>query len=110
MSTAYTGHVEPDGPWQERTDGHLLIRKRSTVDRRRFRLSNDCFLSSGPSSSGIHKAQLAESLETLETADAQVHGLVLNKIARRDSRPYMYENGYYSSKPVAEEARVTASA
>jgi capsular exopolysaccharide synthesis family protein len=46
----------------------------------------------------IHKAQLAEALETLEIAGAQLHGLVLNKIARRDANPYVYENGYYSSK------------
>ncbi|GAA1432540.1 polysaccharide biosynthesis tyrosine autokinase [Microlunatus lacustris] len=58
----------------------------------------------------IHKAQLAESLETLETADAQLHGLVLNKIARRDSRPYVYENGYYSSEMSEEEAHVPAAA
>ena len=58
----------------------------------------------------IHKAQLAESLETLETADAQLHGLVLNKIARRDSRPYAYENGYYSSEMSEEEANVPAPA
>lgn len=24
---AYTGHVEPDGPWQDRQDGPLLVRK-----------------------------------------------------------------------------------
>ncbi len=23
----YTGHVEPDGAWQDRTDGHLHLRK-----------------------------------------------------------------------------------
>ena len=51
----------------------------------------------------IHKAQLAEALETLEIAGAQLHGLVLNKIARRDANPYVYENGYYSSK-VEEDA------
>lgn len=54
----------------------------------------------------IHKAQLAESLETLETASARLHGLVLNKIARRDARPYAYENGYYSSKVTEDEVRV----
>ena len=45
----------------------------------------------------IHRAQLAESLDTLETADATLYGLVLNKIARRDAQPYVYEQGYYSS-------------
>jgi succinoglycan biosynthesis transport protein ExoP len=58
----------------------------------------------------IHKGQLSESLETLETADATLHGLVLNKIARRDARPYAYENGYYSSKPVEDEAQLPAAA
>jgi capsular exopolysaccharide synthesis family protein len=58
----------------------------------------------------IHRAQLAESLETLETADARLHGLVLNKIARRDARPYVYENGYYSSKIMEEEVPVVTSA
>lgn len=55
----------------------------------------------------IHRAQLAESLDTLETADAQLHGLVLNKIARRDARPYVYENGYYSSKIAEEKTTAT---
>lgn len=59
----------------------------------------------------IHKAQLVESLETLETADAQLHGLVLNKVARRDTRAYVYENGYYSSRlPGEEEAPLVAPA
>lgn len=58
----------------------------------------------------IHKGQLAEALETLHTADAQLHGLVLNKIARRDSRPYAYENGYYSSEISEDEAHVPAAA
>lgn len=48
----------------------------------------------------IHKAQLAAALETLETADARLYGLVLNKIARRDAQPYAYESGYYSSNMV----------
>lgn len=39
MSTDYTGHVEPDGPWQERTDGHLLIRKRSVGE-----MDNDVYV------------------------------------------------------------------
>ena len=28
----YTGHVEPDGDWQDRRDGHLLVRKRSVEE------------------------------------------------------------------------------
>lgn len=43
-----------------------------------------------------HRGQLGESLATLETAGAKLFGLVLNKIARRDAMPYVYENGYYS--------------
>ena len=58
----------------------------------------------------IHRAQLVESLETLETADARLHGLVLNKIARRDAKPYLYENGYYSSKVAEDETWVTTPA
>jgi len=27
MGEQYTGHVEPDGPWQDRRDGNLLVRK-----------------------------------------------------------------------------------
>lgn len=29
MASEYTGHVEPDGPWQERVDGRVRIRKLS---------------------------------------------------------------------------------
>jgi len=58
----------------------------------------------------LHKGQLAESLETLATADAQLHGLVLNKIARRDARPYVYENGYYSSRITEDEGDAAAAA
>lgn len=57
----------------------------------------------------IHRAQLAESLETLETAEAQLYGLVLNKIARRDAKPYVYESGYYSSK-LTDEWQLPAAA
>ncbi len=48
----------------------------------------------------IHKPQLRESLQTLETVDANVLGLVLNKIARNDSSTYQYYGSYrsYSSK------------
>jgi glyoxylase-like metal-dependent hydrolase (beta-lactamase superfamily II) len=28
----YTGHVDPDGPWQDHVDGHLLLRKRSVEE------------------------------------------------------------------------------
>ncbi|MEX2328975.1 MAG: MBL fold metallo-hydrolase [Nitriliruptoraceae bacterium] len=32
MSDTYTGHVEPDGPWIERTDGGVHVRKLSVED------------------------------------------------------------------------------
>lgn len=32
MTERYTGHVEPGGPWQDRRDGRLLIRKLSVGD------------------------------------------------------------------------------
>lgn len=47
----------------------------------------------------IHRAQLAESLATLETAGATVYGLVLNKVARRDVTGYGYGYGYGGYAP-----------
>ena len=32
MSQDYTGHVEPDGDWQDRRDGHLFVRKLSVEE------------------------------------------------------------------------------
>lgn len=32
MSEHYTGHVEPDGPWQDRVDGRLHVRKLSVEE------------------------------------------------------------------------------
>jgi glyoxylase-like metal-dependent hydrolase (beta-lactamase superfamily II) len=32
MASAYTGHVEPDGDWQDRADGPLLVRKLSVEE------------------------------------------------------------------------------
>jgi len=34
----------------------------------------------------------------LETADARTYGLVLNKVAKRDARPYAYNVGYYAAR------------
>lgn len=45
----------------------------------------------------VHRGQLAESLSTLEVAGAQAHGLVMNKVARRDSSRYGYGYGSYRS-------------
>jgi succinoglycan biosynthesis transport protein ExoP len=56
----------------------------------------------------IHKAQLVDSIETLRTADAQLYGLVMNKIARRDARPYVYESGYYGSEDSAPKQLASA--
>lgn len=32
QADGYSGHVEPDGPWQDRTDGPLFVRKLSVED------------------------------------------------------------------------------
>jgi succinoglycan biosynthesis transport protein ExoP len=42
----------------------------------------------------IHRPQLLETLELLNTVGAHVFGLVVNKISRRDTGPYGYETGY----------------
>jgi capsular exopolysaccharide synthesis family protein len=42
----------------------------------------------------IHRPQLLETLETLNTVDAHVFGVVVNKISRRDAGVYGYETGY----------------
>ena len=48
----------------------------------------------------IHRPQLRDALESLETAGCTVLGLVINKIARREVGAYVYERGYYSSEDV----------
>lgn len=48
----------------------------------------------------IHRAQLREAIESLSTVGANLQGLVLNKIARRDSNAYVYDSGYAPQKPV----------
>jgi capsular exopolysaccharide synthesis family protein len=66
----------------------------------------------------LHRAQLVESLASLETAGARVYGMVVNKVARRDSSNHGYGYGYgYASyapesTPVADpeaEAPVPAA-
>jgi len=52
----------------------------------------------------IHRPQLRETLESLETAGCPVLGLVINKIARREVGAYVYERGYYSSDDVTLES------
>jgi capsular exopolysaccharide synthesis family protein len=46
----------------------------------------------------IHRPQLRETLESLDTAGCHVLGLVINKIAKREVGAYVYERGYYSSE------------
>ena len=45
----------------------------------------------------IHRPQLREALDSLETAGCTVLGLVINKIARREVGAYVYERGYYGT-------------
>jgi tyrosine-protein kinase len=47
----------------------------------------------------IHRPQLQQSLESLETAGAHLFGIVMNKIARREAAAYAY--GYGSEYPPA---------
>jgi hypothetical protein len=47
----------------------------------------------------IHRPQLQQSLESLETAGAHLFGIVMNKIARREAAAYAY--GYESEYPSA---------
>jgi len=52
----------------------------------------------------IHRAQLAETLGSLQTAGAHVLGIVMNKIDRREAGTYSYESGY---SPAGQEQAVT---
>jgi capsular exopolysaccharide synthesis family protein len=47
----------------------------------------------------IHRPQLQQSLDSLETAGAHVFGIVMNKIARREAAAYAYGSGYPSYAP-----------
>jgi len=47
----------------------------------------------------IHRPQLQQSLDSLETAGAHLFGIVMNKIARRDAAAYGYGSGYASYAP-----------
>ena len=49
----------------------------------------------------IHRSQLNDALESLDTAGANLLGLVINKIARREVASYAYER-YYSPKPTGD--------
>ena len=50
----------------------------------------------------IHRPQLKQAMEGLDTAGCHVLGVVINKIARRDVGSYVYEPGYYSSSTSSE--------
>jgi capsular exopolysaccharide synthesis family protein len=47
----------------------------------------------------IHRPQLQQSLESLETAGAHVFGIVMNKVARREAVAYGYGSGYAPYAP-----------
>jgi Mrp family chromosome partitioning ATPase len=47
----------------------------------------------------IHRPQLQQSLESLETAGAHLFGVVMNKVARREAVAYGYGSGYASYAP-----------
>jgi polysaccharide biosynthesis transport protein len=47
----------------------------------------------------IHRPQLQQSLESLETAGTHLFGIVMNKIARREAAAYAYGSGYDSYAP-----------
>jgi Mrp family chromosome partitioning ATPase len=51
----------------------------------------------------IHRPQLQQSLDSLETAGAHLFGIVMNKIARRDAAAYGY-SGYASYGPKIRSA------
>ena len=57
----------------------------------------------------IHRPQLRDSLESLETAGCTVLGLVINKIARREVGAYVYKRGYYSSEDVTLDSSQVSS-
>ena len=46
----------------------------------------------------IHRTQLRDTIDSLNTVGANLQGLVLNKIARRDSSAYVYYSGYAPEK------------
>jgi capsular exopolysaccharide synthesis family protein len=44
----------------------------------------------------IHRAQLLDTLESLDTAGAHIFGVVINKVSRRDAGSYSYDAAYGS--------------
>ena len=58
----------------------------------------------------IHRPQLQQSLDSLETAGAHLFGIVMNKIARREAAAYGYGSGYASYAPKIRPASMPAEA
>jgi capsular exopolysaccharide synthesis family protein len=50
----------------------------------------------------IHRPQLQQSLESLETAGSHLFGIVMNKIARREAAAYSYGYGYGYPSAISE--------
>ncbi len=42
----------------------------------------------------VHRPQLQQAIESLQTAGAHLHGVVVNKIARQEAAAYVYDAGY----------------
>jgi polysaccharide biosynthesis transport protein len=55
----------------------------------------------------VQRPQLQQAIESLETAGAHIHGLVVNKIARQEAASYVYYAGY---EPLAPVEAITAAA
>ncbi len=55
----------------------------------------------------VHRPQLQQAIESLETAGAHIHGLVVNKIARQETSSYAYDAGY-EPLPAAEAVAAAA--
>jgi polysaccharide biosynthesis transport protein len=55
----------------------------------------------------VQRPQLQQAIESLQTAGAHLHGVVVNKIARQESAAYAYDGGY-EPMPVIDE--ITAAA
>jgi capsular exopolysaccharide synthesis family protein len=56
----------------------------------------------------IHRQQLQQSVESLETAGAHLFGIVMNKVARREAAAYGYGSAYASYTPKQRSAPVPA--
>jgi Mrp family chromosome partitioning ATPase len=55
----------------------------------------------------VHRPQLQQAIESLETAGAHLHGVVVNKIARQESAAYAYDAGY-EPLPAADAVEAAA--